>query len=90
MSVEIIIRYAPSFRKEHKKLPDEIKKKTLKAIRFFQENPLHPSLRLHKLSGPLDGLWSISLDRRYRIIFRSLPENAYYFISIGTHSIYEK
>lgn len=29
-------------------------------IILFQNNPRHPSLRLHKLSGELDGIWSIS------------------------------
>ena len=39
----------------------------LKALRLLQANPFHPSLRLHKLSGRLDGLYSVSITLSYRI-----------------------
>lgn len=70
-------------------LPQVIQKKALKAETFFRENPFHPSLRLHKLKGKLQGLWSISLDRKYRIIFKPMEDGIILFVSIGLHSIYE-
>ena len=90
MSNEPEIIYSERFRKQHKNLPEDIKKKSVKTVRLFLENVLHPSLRLHKLSGPLEGLWSISIDKKYRITLRPLKNNMYLFISIGTHAIYGK
>ncbi len=90
MSSQIDIVYADHFKKQHKALPEEIKKKSAKTVHLFLQNILHPSLRLHKLSGPLRGLWSISINKQYRILLRPLQNNTYLFVSIGTHSIYEK
>lgn len=87
-AVEII--YSERFKKQHAPLSDEIKKKAMKAVQLFTENVLHPSLRLHKLSGKLEGLWSISLDKNYRILLRPMKGNVYLFIAIGPHAIYEK
>jgi len=43
------IEYSKNFCKDLKKLPIEIKKRAIKIERIFKANPLHPSLRLHKL-----------------------------------------
>ncbi len=90
MSEEITILYSRRFQKQHKDLPKDVKEKSVKALRLFLENILHPSLRLHKLSGASKGLWSISLDKRYRIILRPMKQNTFLLISIGTHAIYDK
>lgn len=70
-------------------LPKTIQKKAFKVEKLFRENPFHPSLRLHKLKGKLEGLWSISVDRKNRIIFKPLENGLILFISIGMHAIYE-
>lgn len=90
MSGTPIILYTRRFEKQHESLPREIKIKAEKTIELFLENILHPSLRLHKLSGPLMGLWSISIDRNYRIILEPMKDNTYLFHSVGTHAIYKK
>ncbi len=61
-----------------------------KQIILFQNNPKHPSLRLHKLSGDLDGIWSISISKNIRMTYIQ-EANIAYFIDIVTHSeIYGK
>lgn len=61
-----------------------------KQIILFQNNPRHPLLRLHKLSGDLDGIWSISISKNIHMTYIQ-EENIAYFIDIGTHSeIYGK
>lgn len=70
-------------------LPKYIQNKAVKSEKLFRDNLLHPSLRLHKLKGKMTGLWSISLDKSYRIIFESLEDGNILFISIGRHSIYK-
>lgn len=55
-----------------------------KQLTLFQKNHNHPSLRLHKLTGTLKNLWSISVDRNIRMLFIILDNEAYFF-DIGTH-----
>jgi len=83
------IHYNEDFEKQFLMIPKNIQKKAIKKEILFRENPFHPSLRLHKLKGKLDGLWSISLDMKYKIIFKPLEDGVVLFISIGGHSIYE-
>lgn len=57
-------------------------------LHTFQKNPQHPSLRLHKLSGTLDELWSISITYSIRIVFYYRQKNnqqSAVFIAVGTH-----
>lgn len=83
------IDYLPKFYKRWDVLSEEIQMKAQKAVVLFQSNPFHPSLRLHRLKGKLKNHWSISIDRRHRIIL-TLDGDKAVFYSIGPHSIYEK
>ena len=83
------IHYNDDFKEQFLSLPKLIQKKACKSEQFFRKNPFHPSLRLHKLKGKLDGLWSISIDMKYRIIFKPLDNGVILFLSIGLHAIYD-
>jgi len=82
------INFTDRFSGQFKKLPQEIQKRAAAKIEIFRNNPLHPSLRLHSLSGRLAGSWSISITKDHRIVFDRLPDGNILFISIGTHDIY--
>ncbi|NTU46031.1 type II toxin-antitoxin system mRNA interferase toxin, RelE/StbE family [Candidatus Roizmanbacteria bacterium] len=56
-----------------------------KQLKLFQQSPTHHSLRLHKLSGNLQNLWSISINKSIRIVYIVLENNEAYFVAIGTH-----
>ena len=84
------IYYSVEFKKQFKKLPPHIKKIAITKEPTFSVNPFNPSLRTHKLSGRLHGLWSFSLDYKHRIIFRFLPDLTILFVSVGDHSIYRQ
>lgn len=73
------------------KLKDrQLIKKIEKQLVLFQQNRLHPSLRVHKLIGNLDNIWSISIDKNNRMLF-ILDEKGIYFFDIGTHDqVYRK
>lgn len=73
------------------KLKDKsLTQKIEKQLTFFQKNHLHPSLRIHKLSGNLENIWSISIDNNIRVLFL-LEEDGAYFFDIGTHDqVYRK
>ena len=63
-----------------KKLAGRIEKQ----LSLFQQNHLHPSLRVHKLSGQLNSIWSIYIDSSIRMLY-ILDEGGAYFFDIGTH-----
>jgi mRNA-degrading endonuclease YafQ of YafQ-DinJ toxin-antitoxin module len=86
MKIENII-FAPKFDKRWPSVTREIKVKARKALQLFQQNPFHPSLRLHDLNGKLQNFWSLSIDRKNRIIFEVKGDTAILH-SIGSHAIY--
>lgn len=60
-------------------------------IAIFEENPKHPSLRTHKLSGNMENMWSISITKSYRMVYVLVKENQALFVKIGTHNqVYSK
>jgi len=83
------IEYSSRFVKQLKKLPKDIIDIAIKKEKLFKLNPLHPSLRLHELHGKLKNLWSISLNKNYRIIFQRQQDGTILFVSIGKHDIYK-
>ncbi len=82
------IRYHPIFRKNYQKLSDEIKRKAERKEDTFRKNPFGPALRTHKLHGELSGLWSFSIDQKYRIIFE-MTKDGIIFLDVGDHDIYQ-
>ena len=57
-----------------------------KTLKLLELNPYHPSLRLHKLSGRLSELYSVSINITYRISINFIVEDDKIIpISIGTH-----
>ncbi|HOC53546.1 MAG TPA: type II toxin-antitoxin system mRNA interferase toxin, RelE/StbE family [Candidatus Pacearchaeota archaeon] len=82
------ILYSNSFKQRFLKLTKNIADIAIEKEKIFRENPFHPSLRLHELKGNLNGLWSISVNLKYRIIFKYMKNGDILFISIGKHDIY--
>ena len=73
--------------KKNKKLAKLIEKQ----LKIFRNDPRHPSLRIHKLSGRFHDRWSISITRGIRMIYSLLDEDEAYFTDIGTHDqVYRK
>ena len=68
-----------------KKRDSKLFSKIRKQLALFEENPKHPSLRKHKLTGGSDDLWSISINMSFRMIYKQLDQNTAYFTKMGTH-----
>ena len=65
--------------------PDLIKRYA-KTIKLLEENPFHPSLRLHKLQGKKADYHSVSVTVSYRMVIEFLIEDeAIIPIDIGSH-----
>lgn len=56
-----------------------------KQLALFIENPKHPSLRTHKLSGKINNMWSISITMNIRMVYVKIDEDTMVFVKIGTH-----
>ena len=67
---------------KHPNLMDIFKSK----LELFVDNPFHPVLRMHSLSGVLRGLWSLRINYEYRLIFKFVEKRKKaLLIDIGTH-----
>jgi addiction module RelE/StbE family toxin len=73
-----------AFKKTCKKNP-EIKDNLLKALELFVNNPYHPILGIHKLSGKLKGHYAFSLGYDCRVIVKFIDQGEVALISIGKH-----
>ncbi len=71
-----------SFLKKH----SELRQRYFKTLLLLEQDPLHPSLRLHPMRGRLTGLHSVSISMRYRITLElELREQEIVFVNIGSH-----
>lgn len=78
-----------SYRKREKeflkKHPDMLKSYH-KVMSILEQNPHHPGLRLHPLRGHLKGLYSISINMKYRITLELLIKDKEIIpVNIGAH-----
>lgn len=63
-----------------------IKDQYLKTLQLMELDIYHPSLRLHKLSGSLTGLSSVSINVSYRITVEVIIQDRdIILINIGSH-----
>ncbi|MFQ6678651.1 MAG: type II toxin-antitoxin system YafQ family toxin [Fidelibacterota bacterium] len=83
------IHYTSPFRKRAKRFRrrhPEMVKQYEKTLQILEINPSHPSLRLHRLSGKLDTLHSVSINRQYRIMLHFvIKDNLIIPVDVGSH-----
>jgi addiction module RelE/StbE family toxin len=76
------IRRARKFAKRHPELLSQYEK----TLKLLELDPSHPSLGLHKLSGKLEGLYSVSINKGYRISLEFIiREDTIIPVDVGTH-----
>ncbi len=73
------------FNKLSSSLQDEVEEK----IELFKVDQSHSFLKVHKLKGPLKGLYSFSVNYRIRIVFERLSDKKIALLSVGSHEIYQ-
>ena len=83
------IYYSSKFEKEYRRLPEKVKILAEKKEKIFRADPYSLSLKTHKLKGRLNEFWSFSIDFQYRILFEFAKNDEVWFLSVGTHSIYD-
>lgn len=80
--------WGSSFKRAYKKVATanpELKPKIAQALETFAGNPYRLSLRTHKLSGKLKGLWAFVVTYDCRVVFQFLDEKDVLLIDIGKH-----
>jgi len=79
------INYSKRFNKQLNKAPLEIKIAFRNRRELFIQDPFHPQLNNHQLSGKLKGHRSINVSGDWRAIY-SEYKNTIIFEALGTHS----
>ena len=82
------IYYYHKFRKNYKKLPEQVKLAAERKEQIFKKDPFDKRLKSHRLHGDLVEFFSFSVNKNYRIIFDFIGKNIARFYDIGTHDIY--
>lgn len=79
-------RFKKIYQKWIRQHPD-LKEQFAKKIIQFEEDPFHPALKTHTLSGILKGLWSFRITYEYRLLFDFADESRtkVILIDIGSH-----
>jgi len=66
------LSWSTSFRKAFKKRVEgkpTLENRVFEVLGRLAEDPFHPLLKSHKLSGPLEGLWACWVEYDCRIVF---------------------
>ena len=81
-----VVGYLQKLKHKDQKTFDLVKKQ----LALFESNPTHPSLRIHKLSGKLTNVYSLSIGLKLRLLYFVNNGEAWGYM-IGTHDeVYRK
>ena len=84
MEVSFDAAFKRSFKKRIER-NQNLKLKFSEKLAQFIQDPFHPGLKAHKLSGKLQGLWSFSIEYDVRVLFFFVEEDKAVFVDIGSH-----
>jgi len=87
MSYSLIFtqRYEKAEKRFLKRHPDLLDRYA-KTLALLEQDPFHPSLRLHPLKGRLSGLHSVSINLQYRITIElEIREQEIILVNVGAH-----
>jgi len=80
------IIFHKQFKKKYKKLSESDKRHFKDRRNMFLENPFHPLLKNHALSGEYSNYRSINITADLRVIYEPIDSETALFLNIGTHS----
>jgi addiction module RelE/StbE family toxin len=78
------IEFSGFFTKQLKAAPREIKVAFVETLQLFRDDPVHPALRNHALTGKYAGFRSIDVTGDWRALYRAGTERII-FTELGTH-----
>lgn len=74
-----------NFSRNFKKLPKTIRLAFKRRLKVFVEDPFHPLMNNHALSGEWRNFRSINVTGDMRALFHAIGEDAVEFVAIDTH-----
>lgn len=74
--------FSPNFKKQYKRLPQNIQRKFTKKLQILLDNYKHPSLRTHKMGGT--DKYEARIDLHYRFTFE-ISNGSLLLRNIGPH-----
>jgi mRNA-degrading endonuclease YafQ of YafQ-DinJ toxin-antitoxin module len=77
------LSFVRAFRKRVVGTPDEARFRS--KIEAFVADVFDASIRAHKLSGRLEGLWAFTVSYDCRVVFKLLHDGDVLLIDIGSH-----
>lgn len=80
----VVLRHR-RFEKKVVTSPEHIRRAFAERLELFQNDPHHPLLNHHELSGRLLGIWSINITGDWRVWYKPLSDNTILLVNIGTH-----
>lgn len=80
--------FTRNFKKNYKKLPQQIQERFDKQLGIFVQDPKHPSLKIHRYKKE-ENVWEGYVSDKYRFTFTIL-DDGYIFRNIGPHSIIDR
>lgn len=80
------IDFHTSFHKQVSNLKPGQKQHLKDALLLFADDPYHPNLHNHPLTGEWKGFRSISFGGDWRIHYKAINDNTVLFVAVGTHS----
>ena len=83
-----IISFEPNFARLYRRLPENIKQKFQKQIKFLSKNPKHPSLKIHKIKSHSEP-GEFYVDKYYTCLFTK-KENKYLLRWVETHKTIDR
>lgn len=76
-------KYSPQFKRNLRKLPDNVQERFYKQVEYLRRDIRHPSLHAKKFDAASD-LWQARVDRDVRFYF-TIKKDAYHLVSIRRH-----
>jgi mRNA interferase RelE/StbE len=80
------LEFTDSFNEDYDALPDEMKKRTDKALRLFVANPRHPSLQAAKMEG-CKNVWEARVTNDYRFTYSMKKGGICVLRRVGPHDV---
>ncbi len=82
----VFTEYYEKLERRFLKAHPELFERYHKTLLLLENDPFHPSLRLHSLHGRLAGLHAVSINLQYRITLElELREQEIILVSVGSH-----
>ncbi len=84
----VLLRWSEPFKRDYKKLPDEIKKRARKQFLLLKQNPRHPSLQIKKTKGEVikdySDIFEGRITKNYRFLFL-IKDDVFVLLRCGRH-----